>query len=218
MMQTNPQDDNASGRPVVVFDVGNVLLRWDPDALLRAHFPNQAAAIAQQVFGSAHWKELDRGALSRPAAEAAAVQASALDEEQVRTLFDAMPASLARIEPLIELAAELHRREVPIYILSNMPAYVQTALEARHNFFSLFDGAAYSHECLTLKPEPAIYRLLLERYGLEKTPKLFIDDSPANLTAAGALGFSTLHHPPDADEALSRQVADQVIRWVEAAP
>ena len=199
----------------IVFDVGNVLLRWAPHELVERQFPAvDAAAVAPQIFGPPHWFELDRGTLRRDEVERAAARASGLSVPAIAQLFDAVPPALTPIEPMVELLRVLVEAKVPCYVLSNMPGYIQAEIVARHSFFECFEGRVFSNELKIIKPEPGIYRHLLDGFGLEASACFFIDDTPANLASAETFGFTTAHLPPEADHQTCAEVCEAVWRWL----
>ncbi|MEL6195778.1 MAG: hypothetical protein AAFZ38_12440 [Myxococcota bacterium] len=121
---------------VVVFDVGNVLLRWDPVALVAKLLPEQdAPLLAERLFGGSAWQALDAGTL---AFDTAVVQASndvRLPVAHVERLFEAVGPSLTPIAPLVALADALAGQGRPGYVLSNMPAHVQAVILEEHPVF-----------------------------------------------------------------------------------
>src|SRR5664280_2354786 len=97
-------------------------------------------------------------------------------------LGDASAATLAILHRLREGG-------MPVYALSNWSAETFNMTRARFPFLDGFDGLLISGEVGLAKPDPAIFRLFLDRFGLEAGSTLFIDDSPANVAAARALGI-----------------------------
>ena len=94
------------------------------------------------------------------------------------------------IDGSVEILAELRAREVPIYALSNWSAETYPEARARYDFLSWFRGILISGEVGLAKPDPAIFRLACERFGLEPNTTLFVDDSEPNVEAARDLGFA----------------------------
>ena len=122
----------------------------------------------------------------------------ALPEARLR---DALGPIGERLEPIacnIDLLAGLRQRRdsrggIKLYFLSNMPGLFARALERRHAFLQWFDGGIFSSDVKLGKPDPAIFKLLASRYRLAGADTLFIDDSLANVQAADALGWQTIH-------------------------
>ena len=113
------------------------------------------------------------------------------------------------VAPTERLVGELKRAGYRLYVLSNMSREFIDCLR-RFPVYALFDGEVVSCEEGTVKPEPRIYEILLGRYGLDPAETLFIDDRPANVAAAEALGirgFGFDHRDPAAAcDALRRRL------------
>lgn len=194
----------------VVFDIGDVLLRWEPERYVRESFPAlPTATVVDAVFRSSEWLALDQGTIERDEAEAAFVQRSGLSVDTVTALLDGMPGSLQPIAAMLALAQRQRQQGRAVYLLSNMPRYVALELQQRHAFLRNFTGALYSYEVRLLKPNAGIYAALLERYALSAADCVFIDDKPENLAAARQCGFATLHMDAPT-EATAQSVAQQL--------
>ena len=178
----------------LVFDLGGVVVRWDPDAIVAAVFadPQVRAKVRSGVFGHADWLELDRGTLAREQAITRAAQRTGLAEGEIERLLRQVPPSLVAFPETIDLLYRLKRGGHPLYCLSNMHFASIEYLEQTYGFWEVFSGAVISCRLQLCKPEPGIYAHLLKRYGLEAAETLFIDDAQANLDAAGRLGIRTL--------------------------
>jgi putative hydrolase of the HAD superfamily len=188
----------------LVFDFGAVLFTWKPAELLADRFPRQAgeaaaaAQLAQAVFGHPDWHEFDRGALAMDTVVARTSARLALDPQVFGDFVAGIGEQLAPMMPTVALLERLHhlRSQQPglgLYYLSNMPEPYARVLEQRHAFLQWFDGGIFSGDVLHIKPNPAIYRLLQDRYALEPTQTVFIDDLLANVQAARALGWQGVH-------------------------
>ncbi len=200
----------------VVFDIGDVLLRWDPEAYLGRCFPElPAARVAAEVFRSDDWYELDAGRQSRTQAIANLHERTGLAVAQIEALFHGMPKALEPIPETIQLAAQLQRDGHQTYLLSNIPAYVSAWILREHKFLRRFDGALFSHEITQLKPDPQMYTTLLERYRLKAANTLFIDDQPRNLAAAAAQGIATVQMSASSAAAAAR-VVNEVVSLLRA--
>lgn len=176
----------------VVFDVGNVLLSFDPAAILERLFPGDAAlqaALNLKVFRSPYWAALDHGAMTQEEAIAAMTGRDASLAPAIRRLMENWIA----LKPVVHegvaalRACKSHGKKT--YVLSNYHDSAFAYVEAHHDFFRLFDGFIVSARVGLCKPDPAIYRTLTDRFGLAPARTLFIDDTPANVEAALALGW-----------------------------
>lgn len=187
----------------VIFDLGGVLIRWDPELLYRQLIPDPAERrwFLTEVCSPAWNLEQDRG---RSWAEGIALLTARFPDQTARIrayrecweemVPGAIPGSVALLE-------RLHARGLPLYALTNFHAETLALCRARFGFFSCFRALVVSGEEGLVKPEAAFYRRLLDRHGLEAERCLFIDDLPANIAAARNLGFRT--HPFTTPEALA---------------
>ena len=180
---------------VVVFDLGGVLIDWNPRYLYRTLFGGDDAAMEHfltHVCSPAWNHEQDAG---RSFAEGCA--------ELVREFPDARPLIEAwrerfaetlggPIAGTVEILAALRERGVPLYALSNWWAETFPIARARFDFLGWFDGIVISGEFGAAKPDPRIFAHLLETYGLRADATVFIDDVPANIAAAAAAGMRTI--------------------------
>lgn len=188
----------------IVFDFGAVLYDWQPVQLVAQHFPERSATPAQArelaiaLFDHADWKGFDIGTVALEAVISRTALRLDLPEASLRDTLAPIGEQLAPIDCNIELLAGLREQRdsqggIKLYFLSNMPAPYARALERRHEFLQWFDGGIFSSDVQLGKPDPAIFRLLASRYQLAGADTLFIDDSLANVQAAGALGWQTIH-------------------------
>lgn len=170
----------------VVFDVGNVLLAFIPDELLKKYLPDQPELhpmLLEHIFHSPYWPMMDRGLLSR---QEAIVPMAGRHPELIPAIthimnewvnLDAMDEGVAALR-----ACKAHDKK--LYVLSNYGADSFPIAMQRHSFFQLFDGIVVSAREHMVKPEGRIYRLLTDRYQLDPARTLFIDDSPINIESA----------------------------------
>lgn len=179
----------------VVFDVGNVLLRWDPFHLYRSLIPDDAKRhwFLQNVCTTAWNIEQDRG---RPWADAVAMLVAAHPEwEREIRAFDerwheTVPGS---IEASVTVLADLKAKGEPVYAITNFSREKWAECLIRFPFLHSFDGVVVSAHERLLKPDPAIYRVLLERYRLDAGECIFIDDSEKNVQGARSVGMQAVH-------------------------
>lgn len=184
----------------LVFDLGAVLVQWQPQDLLRQHFPNeasspeQAQALAGDFFHHPDWMSFDRGTLPMDSVIARTGERLGLPGPAVAALVTGIGDYLTALPDTVALLARLRAlRErdsaIRLYYLSNMPQPYARTLEQRHDFFQWFDGGVFSGDVNHIKPEPAIYELLESRYALQPERAVFIDDLALNVAAAQARGW-----------------------------
>ena len=179
----------------VVFDVGNVLLRWDPRNLYRTIFDDDAMMETfLSTVCTGQWNlEQDRG---RDWDEAVAllVKEHPTHETPIRAFHERWEETVSGvIEENVALLGRLREAGVPNYCITNFSGPKFELSQARYPFLKGFDGIIVSGDEKVLKPEPDIYNLLLNRYGLEAEDCIFIDDSQANVEGARAVGMHAIH-------------------------
>lgn len=184
----------------IVFDMGNVLVFYDPKETMRRDglAPEQVEALYHAVFASAEWAALDRGVIEKT--EAYAVFKSRLneplwaylEEKALRQNFmDHMPPYVE----MYDLAAELKQAGYTIYLLSNAAADFHS-YSKNYPVMNLMDGKIISADHHCLKPEPEIYRILFETFDLEPEECVFIDDVQANIDGAAQVGMDGICFSP----------------------
>ena len=186
----------GTGRPpveTVVFDVGGVLLDWDPRHLYRKLFANQAEMewFLGEVCSPAWHAPHDLGVST---AASCAELASRHPE-----LSELIWAWSSRSEEMIRgvdaesvgVLSAVRATGLPCYALTNMEAETYPLRLERFPFLGWFDGTVVSGREGVAKPEPAIFRRLLDRFGLTPNTTLMIDDAKENLETANKLGIQT---------------------------
>jgi 2-haloacid dehalogenase len=178
----------------VVFDIGGVLLDWNPRYLYRKLFDDDAsmerflAEVCTPEWHAAH----DRGT---PTAESCAALAAQHPEqaELIRAWGERTEEMVAgSIDQTVEILDELRGARVPVYGLTNMEPETYPLRLARYPFMTWFAGTIVSGYERVAKPDHEIFRILLSRFGLRPEHTLFIDDSLANVQAAARLGIQTI--------------------------
>ncbi len=177
----------------IVFDLGGVVFRWDPDAILAEYFPvgEERELVDALVFRHRDWAEMDRGALTYEEAARRGAERTGLDETRLRRFLDGVGPHLIPMEKSTALLREVKAAGHGLYLLSNMHEPAVSWLE-KYNFMKLFDGKIYSCLVGQVKPARDIFQTLLNRFALEPRDTLFIDDTPGNLVEPAALGLGTI--------------------------
>ncbi|MCC4244367.1 HAD family hydrolase [Stappia indica] len=186
-----------ANRPdTVVFDIGNVLIQWDPRLLYRSIFQNEADAdrFLAEVLPPEWNLEQDRGrSFAEGIAEALARRPDhreeilAWDTRWHEMVPGEVPGSVAILTALKEAG-------VPLYAITNFSSEKFAECEQRFPFLadSFIDVVVSAHERL-VKPDPRIYQVLFSRNDLAPERTVFIDDSPANVEAARSVGMHAIH-------------------------
>jgi 2-haloacid dehalogenase len=189
-------------RSIVVFDLGGVLIDWDPRHLYRKLFAGDETAM-EQFLATVCTQEWNRCQdAGRSFAEGASLlkaehpdKAELIDAYGAR--FDEMMAG--PIAGAVEILVQLRDRGTPLYGLTNFSAETYPYALARFDFLGWFRGILVSGEVGAIKPDPRIYALLLERFGIDPHRAVYIDDVAANAEAARPFGIHGIHFStPDA--------------------
>ena len=179
----------------VVFDIGNVLIEWNPRNLYRKLIPDEARMewFLAEVCTDAWNLEQDRG---RSWAEAVAERIALFPAhaDLIRAYNEQWHAMVpGPIPGSVELLMELHAAGVPLYAITNFSTEKLAEARERFPFLTIFRDTVVSGDERVLKPDPAIYRLLLGRNGIVPETAVFIDDSERNVAGAKATGMAALH-------------------------
>jgi putative hydrolase of the HAD superfamily len=178
----------------VVFDLGGVVVTWEPEVLIAKVFADPAvqALVRTEIIGHADWLALDRGTLPPQDAIVRAAQRTGLPADDVAALLRQVPPALVAIPGTVDLLYRLKAQGHTLFCLSNMHVASIEHLERAYTFWEVFSGRVISCRLHLCKPEPAIYAHLLETYGLDAAHTVFIDDTEVNLTAAAQFGLRTI--------------------------
>ena len=182
----------------VVFDLGNVLIGWDPRALFRPLFAEREQEM-EWFFANVcthEWNlEQDRG---RSFAEGVALLTAAHEERWhalIRAYHERWTDMLTgAIEGSVAILERLHALGTPLYAVTNWNQDTFQHARERYPFLTLFRGIVVSGEERLIKPDAAIYRLLFQRYALLPEACVFVDDSRVNVEGARAVGMHGVHY------------------------
>jgi len=183
-------------RNTVVFDLGGVLIDWDPRHLYRKLFAGDEAAM-EHFLANVCTHEWNRGQDSgRSFAEGARLLKA--DHPDNAELIDAYFARFDEMMPgpiagSVEILAELRASGTPLYGLTNFSAETYPAAFERFEFLRWFRGILVSGEVGLIKPDARIFELLIERFALDPRSTVYIDDVAANVTAARLFGIHAIH-------------------------
>jgi 2-haloacid dehalogenase len=178
----------------VIFDFGGVLIDWNPYHLFRKIMVNdtEIECFLQEIGFKAWNVECDKGLPFTASLEELCREfphranlLHAYNERWLETLGSVFEAN-------VTILRRLAAQGVPLYGLSNFSAEKFALTEPRYDFFKLFKDMVISGREKTAKPDPRIYRILLERNQLKPGQCVYIDDSEDNIRAGRSLGFNCI--------------------------
>ena len=179
----------------IVFDIGNVLLPWNPRWLFRTLLPDETAVERfLRDVGFDTWNaRFDAG---EPMAQGIARHSELFPH--YRALFEAFQVrweeTLGVPDPaILALKQELRAAGYRVLALTNFSAETFPRARRRHPFLADFDGIVVSGEVGLTKPDPAVYTLLCDRHGVRPQNAVFVDDSLVNVEGARAVGMAGVH-------------------------
>lgn len=184
----------------VLFDLGNVLLRFDFSRAYRemaAHGARLEALTEDAMVALVI--EYETGLISteemfeRVSAHVGYRGTRAHFEKSWQEIFEVN-------EPMVEFLESLNNRGIPCFLLSNSNDLHVRHIKERYRVLEPFEDIIFSHEAGAMKPGEAIYGMAIERFGLDPAKTAYIDDLPDNIATGGRLGFQCVHYHPDEHE------------------
>jgi putative hydrolase of the HAD superfamily len=178
----------------VIFDLGGVVVDWNPDHIVARvqPVPELRSALKEALFGHADWRLFDRGTLSEPELIERLQLRLGASLREVEAILDAVRNSLVEKPETLKLIRALQEKGTPLYCLSNMPASIYTHLRQRHSFWDAFSGIVISGQVQMMKPEPEVFLHLLAAFNLRAQESVFIDDLRANIESAKQVGLHAI--------------------------
>lgn len=208
MSTTEASGTRPNMRRVVIFDLGGVLLDWNPRYLYRKLFDGDEAAVERFLTDVCHgdWNLAQDAGRDFDDAVEALMPTHADKRDLILAWRDRFGEMIPdALHDTVEVARDLKARGVPLYALTNWSHETFPSQRRRFAFFDWFDGIVVSGEEKVIKPEPRIFQILLERHSVRADEAVFIDDNPKNAHAASALGIHGVHFRTAAE--LRRELA-----------
>ena len=189
-------------RRTLVFDIGGVVVRWQPLQLMKQVFAPQAhddvsakavaAAVFQGLTPGGDWAEFDRGRIEPEALAERIAARTGIEVQRIQALIAAIPGHIQPMPASVALLERARAAGQRLTLLSNMPRPFADHIEAVHACFSWFEAGVFSGRVGLMKPERAMFEHAREALALDLDQALFIDDYPANIEAARAFGWQAL--------------------------
>ncbi len=184
----------------IIFDLGNVLLDFNPEVYVKSKITEEKVEeIYKCIFQSDEWPMLDRGTISEEQAKTNIINRNIENQELINLVFENWYDILIPIEGSVEVLKKLKQNGYKVYYLSNFHLAAFEHVTKKHDFFRIFDGGVVSYKEKLLKPEKEIYEKILDKYDLEPSQTVFIDDMKENVKAAIRSGLKVilLKNPKD---------------------
>lgn len=175
----------------VIFDVGRVLVKFDCESALEQLGVTGSAqkAVRAATEGTKEWDEYDRSEKSDRELLDAMVANAPEYEKEIRLLWEHIGLTIQKFDYASDWIRSLKQNGYRVYILSNYAAHTYRETIAELDFLNDADGAVFSYQVHSIKPEPEIYQALLEKYDLLAEECIFVDDRPDNIEAAEKQGI-----------------------------
>jgi len=178
----------------IIFDIGNVLadFSWREHMVEQGFSEECIEILTKNMIQHPLWDELDLGKRHHTEVIADMKALSPQYADEIDCYF-ANPMGIVR--PRVrsaELVVSLKERGYGIYLLSNYPAWLFELHSSRFDFLKYADGMVISSYVKMMKPDPAIYKILLEKYSLNPEECVFLDDREVNIEAAEKLGIRSI--------------------------
>ena len=174
----------------IVFDLGNVLVKFDSNELIYSFFNERQEEVKSFYFDSL-WNEYDQGLYSVEEMIEKGVKQFPELKSDIKELMYHWTEFVFPLEKNIEYINELKKLGYNVYILSNIPEDDTKYLRSC-GVFDNIDGGVFSYEYKKIKPDPEIFHILLKKYNLFASECLFLDDRKDNVVTASNLGFETI--------------------------
>jgi FMN phosphatase YigB (HAD superfamily) len=179
---------------VVILDLGNVVLDWDVDRILDSLGldSGQQNLLRRELFSHQDWLDMDHGKEPESAVISKVCERSPLSRDTVESALLAAKNSLSPISETLLLMQEILNSGTKMFCLSNMSRETYDHIK-NLELFEMFSGIVISGIEGCMKPNEDIFHLTVNRFGLQPTDTLFVDDSLANIDTAHRLGINGFH-------------------------
>jgi len=178
----------------IILDIGNVLAQFRWEEFLREYgFEEEVIRkIANATVRSDRWKEWDRGVQAEEDLIDQCLKAEPGMEKEIMTLFNHSEQLVREYDYSADFVKRLKKNGYQVYLLSNYSR--KHFLLDQHNFLFMndVDGGIISYQVQSIKPEPQIYEALINKYHINPSEAVFLDDLQANLEGAKPFGFHTI--------------------------
>lgn len=177
----------------VILDIGRVLIGFEWMEYIHKLFDDETAQkVTDALWKTHYWWELDRAVLSVEEILELFYSAGPDVKDEIKEAFDRVGECMTRFEYAIPWIEELKERGYRVFYLSNYSEHLMQANPDVLDFLPHMDGGVFSCYVQLIKPDPEIYRTLMDKYNLKAEECVFLDDREDNVVAARKLGMQAI--------------------------
>ncbi len=178
----------------IIFDIGNVLVDFKWEQYLRDCGYNDEIVrkVSEATVKNDLWKKWDRGDIEEAEIIEQSCKLESSVEREIRKLFVDIEQLINEFDYSAEIIKKLKENGYKVYLLSNYARSHYELDKKNFKFLDYVDGGIISYEVILAKPEPEIYKALIQKYNINPQEAVFLDDLPENLEAAKPFGFHTI--------------------------
>ena len=193
----------------VVFDMGNVLVNYDPDLVTKQYTddPDLIREVHNVLFCSQEWLKLDAGLISEESALQSVLKRFRTEEDRslaAKCFWDWDKYNMHPAPGMAEIIQELKARGNGVYVLSNASIRLPKVYRRVMPAAELYDGVFFSAEYRCIKPQAMIYETFLKQFNLKAGDCFFIDDLPENIEGAKDVGMGGFCYTPGRTDELRK--------------
>ena len=179
----------------VIFDIGKVLVSYEPTEYMKSLGLDEDAidAINGAMFENKLWEESDQGLYTPEECLAKFIEGAPKYEAEIRQIHATVGKTIELYPYVMDWLKELKDRGYKLYILSNYSENMLNQTKDKLKFLSLVDGTVFSYKCKLMKPSGKIYEYLCQKYSLNCSECVFVDDRIENVEGAQRNGIVAVH-------------------------
>lgn len=179
----------------IIFDIGRVLVDWNWEEYLNNLFDKDTAkAVGKAYFLHPDYNEFDRGVLTTEEILQRFIKTAPDIEKEIRICFSRMGETVVQRDTAIPWIKELKERGYRVLFLSNYSYQMRELNPEALSFIEYMDGGVFSCDVKLIKPDPEIYKCILDKYNLNPNECIFIDDNRDNIDTAKSLGINAIQY------------------------
>ena len=179
----------------IIFDIGGVLIGYDWTKYLMKEFNNDVVLvekIKENVFGNHKWDEVDRGVLSNEELVHSFTKDAPEIKDEILHFWNTAGNALWQYDFSKDWITELKNQGYQVLYLSNWSSHLRELAAKQLDFLPMLDGGVFSYEVKLIKPDHAIYKAIIDKYNLNPSECIFLDDSERNIIGASECGLNAV--------------------------